>query len=874
MPSLRGKKWFVMRVVPLAVLLAACSDFESLDRGVCGNGLVEAGEDCDSSEASCVRCAVTCDEQSDCPTSAYACGTDGLCHAPGGTLAPPVPAGPFQVNDFQITDIGGDGTGDVIGLSRTSIVVKTGDASGQLATSASIVTPFQTGRPAFGDLDGDGSLDVTMTTPDGFVSYTSPLGELTPLPVQSRLGEAGTGQFDLVGLYHVSNFALGSWLSSTANDTLLLTVFDLASSANDAVVLPCNQMFKASALSESSFHVYRLTEDTEPNAELLLAITGPLTNGTTRTCVVAITKPANAAATITDITPLGAQTGLVGRPVFADLDFDADRCPSLLAYNMQGSLRNFDGTRGATSCTLPATSMQFVPANATPGAVLVGQFPLTPQIALVAPDALVLSDGVYASTVVGSQKVYTSPRRIARVDYGDLNGDGRVDGVVASEGEDDIDILFRTEQPGYQLVRLDTASRVTSLTVGDYDGNGIEDIAYTELLDEYQRLEVSFSTADRPLEPVTVGAFPNNISIVRLQIPDSLDPQGLAADLAVLTLKTGTRPPTVTALHGSSQRTMLPYYDPIPEATGVDKRKTFQFRGAVVGRFAGDDALADIVGVGVPLPHLENNMQTPIKAWSMRGTPLGPDGTPSPGKPVSGIVDCAKTTPGASDVCADDLLFLPIPAGNHDVVLAIDRSDPPRSAIADPTTVNAVLPLAATTMTNGLARGTAVRSAYARDLDGDGTIEVIASFAPKMPGTKGAIIRCAFSGGAPKDCTDLAPAIVAKVDGAETCVDAAPGQIDYQDPFTDAAPPPALIVLCRGGGVSMLERVVLGSGEPEITELSRVPGGLEALRVGDVTGDGLDDIAALANDHGAETLEVFRHCSSRDVSVCRGGGGQ
>lgn len=860
-------------VVPLTILLAACTDFDTLDRGVCGNGLIEPGEDCDSSDASCVRCAVTCDEPTDCPTAAYACGTDGLCHAPGGTLAPPVPAGPFQVNDFQITDIGGDGTGDVIGLSRTSIVVKTGDMTGQLRTSASIVTPFQTGRPAFGDLDGDGSLDITMTTPDGLVSYTSPLGELTPLPVQSRLGDAGA-QFDLVGLYRVSNGALGAWLSSTANDTLLLAVFDFGNSANDAVELPCNQQFKASTFSEASYDVYRLSADSDAATEMLVAITAPLTSGGVRTCVVAVNKAQNAKATIVDVTPVLAATGQVGKPVLADLDFDVDKCPSLFVYNQQGSLRTFDGSRGAATCTLAATSTQFVPTNATPGAVLVGRFPLQPAVPLAAPDALVLSDGVYVNTVIGPQKAYTSPRTIARTDFGDLNGDGIVDGVVASEGEDDIDILYRTENPGYQLVRLDTASRVTSLTVGDYDGNGVEDIAYTELLDEYQRLEVSFSTTDRPLDPVTVGAFPNNISIVRLSVPDTLDPQGLAADLAVLTLKNNTRPPTVTLLHGSSQRTMLPYFDPTPDPTGIDKRKTHQFRGVAVGRFAGDDALVDIVGVGVPMPHFDNTSTTPIKAWSMRGTPLGPDGTTSPGKPVTGIVDCTKNTPAMTDVCADDLLYLPIAAGAHDVVLAIDRSEPPRSAMADPTSVNATLPLAATALTSGLARGTAVRSAYARDLDGDGALDILASFAPLAPGGRGAIIRCGFSGSAPKDCQDLAPAILAKVEGADVCVDAAPARIDYRDPFTDTTAKAELVVLCRGGGSSMLERVVLGGGEPEVTELSRIPGALEALRIGDVTGDGLDDIAALANDHGAETLEVFRQCSSRDVSVCRGGGGQ
>lgn len=863
---------FAHAVLPLALLLAACTDFDTLDRGVCGNGLIEPGEDCDSGDASCVRCAVTCDEQADCPTAAYACGTDGLCHAPGGTLAPPAPAGPFQVNDFQITDIGGDGTGDVIGLSRTSIVVKTGDASGQLDTGASIVTPFQTGRPAFGDLDGDGSLDITMTTPDGLVSYTSPLGELTPLPVQSSLGDSN-GPFELVGLYRVSNFALGAWLANTASDALLLAVFDLGTSANDQVVLPCGQMFKASAFTEGMFDVYRLSADTDATTEVIIALTAPLINGQLRTCVMTLAKTQSTAAVITDATPVAAQAGSVGKPVLADLDFDADKCPSLFAYNQQGALRQFDGTR-TTGCTFAAASTVFVPSNVTPGAVLVGRFPLIPNVALVAPDALVLSDGVYAQSVIGPQKVYTSPRKIARTDFGDLNGDGIVDGVVASEGEDDIDILYRTQNPGYQLVRLDTASRVTSLTVGDYDGNGVEDIAYTELLDQYQRLEVSFSTTDRPLDPVTVGAFPNNISTIRLSVPDSLDPQGLAADLAVLTLKTGARPASVTLLHGSSQRTMLPYYDPIPDSTGVDKRKTHQMRGAVVGTFNPDDALPDVVGIGVPMPHFDNTATTPIKAWAMKGTPLGPDGTASAGKPVSGIVDCAKTTPGATDLCADDLMYLPINAGSHDVVLAIDKSDPPRSAIADPTSVNTTLPLAASALTSGLARGTAVRSAYARDLDGDGALEVLVSFAPRAPGGKGAILRCGFAGAALKDCEDLAPAILAKVEGAEVCVDAAPGSVDYRDPFTDTARAAELIVLCRGGGTSMLERVVLGASGPEVSELSRVPGVLEALRVGDVTGDGLDDIAALANDHGAETLEVFRQCSSRDASVCRGGGGQ
>ena len=77
--------------VPLAIVfvLAGCSGLDSLERNVCGNGVIEPGEDCDSSSASCVACAVVCTAAKDCPTADYTCGVDGFCHAPGGAFSAP-----------------------------------------------------------------------------------------------------------------------------------------------------------------------------------------------------------------------------------------------------------------------------------------------------------------------------------------------------------------------------------------------------------------------------------------------------------------------------------------------------------------------------------------------------------------------------------------------------------------------------------------------------------------------------------------------------------------------------------------------------------------------------------------------------------------
>src|SRR6185503_6379053 len=120
--------------------------------------------------------------------------------------------------------------------------------------------------------------------------------------------------------------------------------------------------------------------------------------------------------------------------------------------------------------------------------------------------------------------VYHTSRKIALVDHGDLDGDGNVDAVLAAANEEDLDVLFRVpNEAGFNLVRVDTASTVTRLTLGDYDGNRIADIAYAERFGDFERLLVAFGTPDRPLAPASMGVFPGVLSLSRIGIPDSVD---------------------------------------------------------------------------------------------------------------------------------------------------------------------------------------------------------------------------------------------------------------------------------------------------------------------------------------------------------------
>jgi hypothetical protein len=124
---------------------AGCQSLPDIGADVCGNLVLEAGEDCDGfgdgDNTACGNpgtangCFFVCDpdnlESEPCPEG-FGCGADGRCRAPSESFTEGAQVS-FPVADFKVADIDGDGTEDLIGSSQNAFHIAFGDGDGRLS---------------------------------------------------------------------------------------------------------------------------------------------------------------------------------------------------------------------------------------------------------------------------------------------------------------------------------------------------------------------------------------------------------------------------------------------------------------------------------------------------------------------------------------------------------------------------------------------------------------------------------------------------------------------------------------------------------------------------------------------------------------------
>lgn len=903
-----------------AILLVGCADLETFD-AECGNFEIDPGEDCDEGAAGttrCEQCRLLCDEVRTCHGFAsYSCGANGYCSAPSGKLASTFSEVPTLAQSFAVTDVDGDLYGDLVSVSRTALTVNFGDATGGLEFSASALIPTLRGEPTFSDINSDATLDVVFPTADGVAAYSSRYQALTPHPFALDLGDpskCGAGR-QLEGQpFHVFRIDQGHLgvLVVRANKKLGVAVITIDNksvcadqgTARQVCDITLGAMGGPTDEPDPLLFGYAeydtpIVTPTQTVANKMIAVTSGVPN-VGGACVINFRKNATTESfdSVRVFESKASDVDAITKPVIL-ADLDGSGCPTLIdtLSNPFVPGRAYRATGSPGTCLLEATP---VPVSLPIGSFAVGSVrvdPRAPPTPVLAPDAVVTTDGIFGIYADLSNHVplHPSDRALTGAVSADIDADGDRDIIAISKGAEDIDVIQRVGD-NFLLLRLDTAFAVDSFVVGDFDGNQIPDIAYTEQQEASQRLKVAYGTRDRPLEPIDVGAFAAVVGLVTTQTPDSTDPRNIIDDLVVLDF---VAPPTpsMTLLHGSPQRTMQSYFDP---RRGNSTART-EFAGVATGHFFPTPGLDSAVAPYVDMLAIDAARFGQGNVWPLLGTGYGEYSyTKQVATEPIGSCEVGATMsdqPTLSSFCTDSAKYTTwAREPDNDVVIGIDNATDGRQMMVidlhDPG-VGSGAPTADARFSAFPFAGPSidrldVRSMQTADLDGDGRRELIVAFAPNRPDPKaGTVLACSVNAsGVPDACVDLVAQIPTLA--GRGCVDASVAKITpagppkppVELPSVDPPLPQDLVVVCHQE-VELVEPLMETTNAPEkvtVSELYRVYhasgayqaalltshfGSIETVRAGDVTGDGLDDIIGLRG----RTLIVIPQCATND-EVC------
>ena len=455
----------MMRLTLSFIALVACTQAETITDNVCGNGVVEPGEDCDApGDPSCtstcrIVCSVatrtTCTGAPDgtcCPGDS-SCGVDGVCHTPSGQIAAEF-VEPYDVISEIFTDIDGDHIADALGVNNVEVAVRYGDPQTPLQREITEPSPILTGSVSFGDMTGDERSDVLLPTTAGMFAWETSTGEPEPIPFPARVDADATH--------------LRIATTSQAVITLDLAGSDLELGSGSRDFATTNPAFRPCNSASVSLHGHELHPYVD-GARTLVPI--PLGSSVCVAQLGAVTGQNLAPTNTTAFT--GAHSDANGESFLTDLG--SGGCPSLVAALTIGTKDTaliVAGSGSPGACTIETTAAPTATVSGSPFAAI--------QLATPgAPWALVTSSGIVDPTT--NTVLAPATRTWTYATVVDLDGDGLDDIIVADSGTD-IEVLYQrassTTAPELLDVTIPTVDSVQYLATGDFDGDGNGDVAF------------------------------------------------------------------------------------------------------------------------------------------------------------------------------------------------------------------------------------------------------------------------------------------------------------------------------------------------------------------------------------------------------------
>ena len=585
-------------------LVAACSHELDITDGVCGNYVLDPGEDCDRPGAACTAsCRIACVQMPPCQASGaplatcplpyrdsqtavcttadaldgtccpsgMACGVDGVCHSPTGHVLPDQ-ATPFDVLSFTTADVDGDGIDDVLGAGPAGVELRFGATAMALGVQQIVPAPAPTttGTPiSYADIDGDNRIDVVIPTAGGMVAMTTSSGQLAPLasPVEGPLTTGSMFQRagNVAGVAHVRVAAVNyKYTDATAAIAPVIVELDhdttgyhltlvttprppAVSQDPDYVILDQTTDLCSNTLSTDGPPTVMRGHSLHPYVDGA-TIRVPIASSGSILCVATANPSTGAAYYPVNKSVLSPATG--GPYKYANGDGEvffasyvtAGPCPDLI-------VPVYDTMNNGFSMVIPGSGSTGTCNVNSAGATFLPGLPLAViTLALTTPtQGLITTNGIYASG--GTTPVLAPTRPWSYAEVADLDGDGKQDFATYVNGTENVEVfrqLAGGSTPRFSDSTISTESAVRKIALGNFDGDKSGDVAIATsdngsvLTPVPWDLTIAYGSADGSFTSVPYATFDEPGDLSSVNLLDESVPPGYDSCDDLLVVRGGT----------------------------------------------------------------------------------------------------------------------------------------------------------------------------------------------------------------------------------------------------------------------------------------------------------------------------------------------
>jgi hypothetical protein len=537
----------------------------------CGNGVVDANEDCDQQKnanksgnacgqpGSAGACRFICSSSAACPAG-FGCGTDGICRAaqPLEFDEAPDVAIEGRAASLVTTDFNGDGVDDLLAVTAGSVDqhLFSGDRTSTPGTTI-VVTR---GSPSVGVLNhadsssGSGGSGAGGSGAGG--SSTSSSSSFDPPAVALSLS-GGVSVFTSVS----TDLTALAYAAVRAND-----VFSAASFRKPSVTGWTTGVVRyngASLKVESRQGMGPMYPFPAGDAPVGQAISAQFLDGSPMLCTqlaLGFHQPMNDHVSVFDpcslkllssdvVLPPGVVLCGAGTPGMMPLpcatvtafDVNEDEHVDLLAAGADGQLyvAYSDGKGSFYPTGTPTLSGPVNTFSLFAKLPAIGAMPqplaitdLNGDCALDVVDAtgVFLAAPGFCTAGTSNPPTFGLPSAAPSLGHtwssaltGDVNGDGFIDVTVTDAGSTGLSVLRNAANAHFVPVEIPTFSLVKAAAVGDFDGDGVDDVAYAEQgqpatqdSSTLDAVSIAFGTrSGPPSDPVPLGQVTGVSQILR-----------------------------------------------------------------------------------------------------------------------------------------------------------------------------------------------------------------------------------------------------------------------------------------------------------------------------------------------------------------------